>query len=563
MSSPISIITTLNARCKDCYRCVRVCPVDAIGIFDNQAYIDEDKCIMCGTCVRECPQNAKVYRKDSEKVLDLLKNHKAVASIAPSFSAIYEGALGKRLPSALRQLGFDYVSETSEGAHKVTNEALKLGEYLGGIASACPVVVSYIEKYKPEHISNLMPLVSPMIAHGKILRERLGEDKKIVFIGPCIAKKKEAELSKNKGIIDAVLTFTELDEMFKDEGIDIRKCPESTFDNAEYIGHAKLFAIPGGMLKTAGRDVDIGSQIIHTSGPDNIKALFENTVLQLSNEVIEPLFCEEGCINGPGIVSDKNVFKRRSNLINYAAKHQEVEKIFTSDVSLFTEYQNEYLSPMAVTQQQILEIYEETGKGREEMRLDCGACGYISCEEQTKAVVRGTAQITMCMPYMRRLAESRTDEIIKNSPNGIVILDENLDIISINPAFEEFFSCNKTIIGKNISYLIDASGFEKLAFKGETKLESVISVYGKRFHQILYKMPKTVHFVGVFSDITRIQITQKELASVKEKTVKQAQELLNHQIEMSLEIAKFLGESTAKGEELVERLLNVYEQGSE
>lgn len=554
------IITTLEARCKDCYRCVRVCPVKAIGIKDNQAYIDDEKCILCGTCVRECPQNAKVYRKDSEKVLEMLDTYKTIASVAPSFSAVYGGALAKRLPSALRKLGFSYVSETSEGAQKVTAEALKLGDNLGGIASACPVVVNYIEKYKPEHLVNLMPLASPMIAHGKLLKERLGDKYKVVFIGPCIAKKAEAEYEKYQGVIDAVLTFSELDEMFLEQNIVINKCPESNFDNADYIGHAKLFALPGGMLKTANRDIDIGSKVIHTSGPDNVKEIFANPVNELSPETIEPLFCLEGCINGPGIESDKNIFKRRADLLRYAASHSEVSKVIDSKVNVSTNYKNQLIYEAPVTEDQILAIYSQTGKSRAEMRLDCGACGYNTCLDQAKAVVRGLAQTTMCMPHMRRLAESRTDKIITNSPNGIVILDENLEILAINPSFKEYFSCNDSIIGRHISYLVDADGYERLLTSDENKIESVINVYGKKFHQLLYKLPTETQFVGTYIDITSIQLTQKKLANVQQQTVKQAQELLEHQIEMSLEIAKFLGESTAKGEELVERLLKVYEQ---
>ncbi|MFP4457668.1 MAG: [Fe-Fe] hydrogenase large subunit C-terminal domain-containing protein [Clostridia bacterium] len=561
MTKKEATITTLNARCKDCYRCVRVCSVNAIGIENNQAYIDNDKCVLCGTCVRECPQSAKVYRKDGEKVLELIKNNKTAVSLAPSFSAIYGGGLSKRLPSALRKLGFNYVCETSEGAQKVTEKALNLGENLGGISSACPVVVSYIQKYKPQHLTNLMPLVSPMIAHGKILKDRLGNDVKVVFIGPCIAKKAEAELESTVGAIDAVITFSELDELLEENGIVIKDCPISNFDNDQYIGHAKLFALPGGMLKTAQRNVDIGSKVIHTSGSENIKEIFANSVKELSPETIEPLFCKQGCINGPGVISEKNIFKRRADLIRYASSHKEVaKKSSLEEINLETKFTDELIEEKTVSDDQIQDIFRETGKSRKEMRLDCGACGYDSCLEQAKAVVRGLAQKSMCMPYMRRLAESRTDQIIKNSPNGIVIVDGNLEILSINPAFMEFFTCNEFIIGKHISYLIESDSYEKLIVGKENKLESVINLYGKRFHQILYKLPKDSNCVGVYSDITSIQLTKKKLVNVREQTIQQAQELLDHQVEMSLQIAKFLGESTAKGEEIVERLLKVYEQ---
>jgi len=555
-----AIITTLNARCKDCYKCVRVCPVNAIGIENNQAYIDQDKCITCGTCVRECPQEAKVYRKDGEKVLRLIDNYIVVASIAPSFSAIY-GKNSKRIPAALRKLGFKYVCETSEGALKVTQEAIKINNSLCGISSACPVVVNYIEKYKPEHINNLIPLLSPMIAHGKLLKQRFfGKNVKVVFIGPCIAKKEEADKHVDLDAIDAVITFEELDQLLIEQEIEVKNCPVSDFDNESYIGSAKLFALPGGMLKTAEKNVDIGSRVIHTSGSENIKEIFDNSVKELTTETIEPLFCKEGCINGPGIKSDKNIFKRRADLIRYAKSHKDEVEINDVSINIETSFENKLINIKNVSQIEIEKVYKATGKTNPDLQLDCGACGYSSCLEQAKAVVRGLAQESMCMPYMRRLAETRTDEILKNSPNGIVILNTDLEIISINPSFMEFFTCNESIIGRNISYIVDSEPFEKLLTNQTKKVEMLINSYGKKFHQIAYKLPNDSNLVGVYSDITSIQLTQNKLENVKNRTIEQAKELLDHQIEMSLEIAKFLGESTAKSEEIVERLLNVYEK---
>jgi iron only hydrogenase large subunit-like protein len=555
-----AIITTLNARCKDCYKCVRVCPVNAIGIENNQAYIDQDKCITCGTCVRECPQEAKAYRRDGEKVLRLIDNYIVVASIAPSFSAIY-GKNSKRIPAALRKLGFKYVCETSEGALKVTQEAIKINNSLCGISSACPVVVNYIEKYKPEHINNLIPLLSPMIAHGKLLKQRFfDKNVKVVFIGPCIAKKEEADKHVDLDAIDAVITFEELDQLLIEQEIEVKNCPVSDFDNESYIGSAKLFALPGGMLKTAEKNVDIGSRVIHTSGSENIKEIFDNSVKELTTETIEPLFCKEGCINGPGIKSDKNIFKRRADLIRYATSHKDEVEINDLSINIDTSFENKLINIKNVSQAEIEKVYKATGKANPDLQLDCGACGYSSCLEQAKAVVRGLAQESMCMPYMRRLAETRTDEILKNSPNGIVILNTDLEIISINPSFMEFFTCNESIIGRNISYIVDSEPFEKLLTNQTKKVEMLINSYGKKFHQIAYKLPNDSNLVGVYSDITSIQLTQNKLENVKNRTIEQAKELLDHQIEMSLEIAKFLGESTAKSEEIVERLLNVYEK---
>jgi len=183
------ILKTATAKCHDCYRCVRACPVKAIGIKDGQAYIDDDRCVLCGTCVRECPQKAKIFRNDVDKVKDLIKNHQVVASIAPSFAALFDGWKSMRIPSALRKLGFVKVEETSVGADMVsiaTNDYI-LKNNDGTICSACPASVLYVEKHKSEMVESLLPICSPMIAHAKSIKS-LDSDVKVVFIGPCILK---------------------------------------------------------------------------------------------------------------------------------------------------------------------------------------------------------------------------------------------------------------------------------------------------------------------------------------------------------------------------------------
>ena len=567
MKTTNSILKTLSAKCRDCYRCVRICPVKAIGIKDNQAYIDTERCIHCGTCVRECPQNAKVYRDDTEKVTSIIKNNTVVASIAPSFSSIYDRALAKRLPSALRKLGFAHVSETSEGATIITNKAIEIlsnPNNKAGICTACPVVINYVEKYKPEYIAQLLPVVSPMIAHGKLLKKRYGEHVKVVFIGPCIAKKYEAERPEFKGIIDAVITFTELDNMLKEHNIDLNNCPESGFDNAISLGHAKLFALPGGMLKTAGIDDDgIKNEVINTSGPNNVINLFDALNTNTDLNIVEPLFCEGGCINGPGLKSDKNIFQRRADLINYAnsKSRNPYYKDEKAQVNCLTEFNcGLNVNNDNITEQQIEEVYRLTDKANPEARLDCGACGYTSCREKAKAVIRGMAEIEMCMPYMRKLAELRTDKILERSPNGIVILDNELQIMLMNPAFCDYFSCGKALIGKKISYLLDAEEYEKVATKTLEKSETIVNRYGKKYQQIVYYIPTAKQYVGIYNDISGLKLTEAKLNSIKKQTVEQAQELLNHQIEMAMTMAKFLGENTAKGEALVERLMKIYEK---
>lgn len=560
MINTSEILKTSKARCRDCYRCVRACPVNAIGVNDNQAYIDPERCVLCGTCVRECPQKAKVYRDDVQKVKVLLGEGKTIATVAPSFAGVYGDTKSTRLPAALRKLGFYKVEETSIGADAVAKQSktkIDAGE-CGGVCSACPAVVSYIEKYMSEHTDLLTSVVSPMIAHAKIIKKQY-PNANVVFIGPCIAKKGEASQEKYDGIVDSVLTFDELNNWMETEDIDLSILPESTFDGVGVTRAAKLFALPGGMLETAGyTEEKLNSAYIHTSGADNVRMILDAALTSEEMEVIEPLMCAGGCIGGPGISSDLNIFERKAAIMRYAQKSDLVPAVVhnNTEVHLDTEFENDPIDDFEITEQEILNCYESTGKVSEEMRLDCRACGYANCRENAIAMIKGMAEPQMCLPYMRRLAEKRTDKIIESSPNGIVILDDNLCIMSMNSSFKEFFSCTNSLVGRQISYLTDDKDYAHIAKDKAKRRESVIKCYGKEFHQLSYYLSEEKQYVGIYVDISAVRMNEVKLQAMRDKTLNQVQKLLNHQVEMAQQMTKFLGENTAKSEALMEGLLD-------
>ena len=285
---------TNDAKCQDCYRCVRICPVKAIGIKDNQAFVDEARCILCGKCIEECPQEAKYYRNDIQTVKELIKNTEKVAvAVAPSFAALYPGWEAERLPSALRKLGFKYVVNTSEGAFYVANgtkEHIKGSAGKIHLCTSCPSFVSYIEKYEPKLANKLVPIVSPMISESMIIKDRYGYDTKVVFIGPCIAKKKEAERRENKGYIDVVLTYEELDKWLKSEEISLDRLEASDFDNLP-IGYSTLFPVSGGMFQTGGFDWDTFSQTqLAVTGLTEIKEAIKYSMENSETIVVEPWY---------------------------------------------------------------------------------------------------------------------------------------------------------------------------------------------------------------------------------------------------------------------------------
>ena len=566
---PKQTIYTITANCQDCYRCVRECPVKAIRISGGQARIEDNLCIKCGTCVRECPQHAKTVRSDLDEARLLFTENRVVAaSVAPSFAAMFTGTLVSRLPSALRRLGFQFVGETAEGAKYVAEKSF-MPPQTGSICTACPAVVNYVEKYQPDYTDALIPVVSPMVAHSRMIKEK-HPGCAVIFIGPCAAKKQEIQKPGNAGIVDVVLTFTELLEWFSSENIQLEDCSESGFDQIYEIGDARLFPIQGGMLKTAGIVSD-GTQadVLHISGAEDVIGLFSGHP-DLEGKLIEPLFCSGGCIGGPCFGSDespadgKNLFARRESIIRYAA--QSKKKGGIAPLPLIIRHNTEFIpdkqKQVKVSENQINKILEQTGKINPVHQLNCGACGYKSCLENAIAVARGMAEPEMCIPYMRRLAQQRTDQIIETTPNGIVILDSELYMIKMNPAFQKIFMCNNGILGRRISYLVNAEGFERLQSGSVDKYESVQTKYGIKYHEILYSLREEKQYVGIYSDISKIKFDTGQLDTVKAQTLMHAREFLDHQVRFAQEMAHYLGKSTAQSEEIAKRLISLYEEDS-
>lgn len=558
------IVFTNIADCKDCYRCIRNCPVKAIQMKNDQASVVFERCIDCGMCIRECPQGAKTFRRDLGKVKRALRSGAKVAvSLAPSFAGIFSNWERERIPSALRKLGFAYVAETAVGAYY---SAIKTSEIISDnpsrnyIATACPAVVNYVEKYAPELVNNLAGAASPMVTHAKLLKQKLGDDSLVVFVGPCIAKKAEAERPEYAGLIDAVLTFTELREYFEEEEVNLANFEESGFDETPFA-EARLYALAGGLTKTAAMGSDLLSyKIISVTGFDEVKPALEFAYETSQNVFVEPLFCSMGCINGPGVNSEKNVFERRADLLDYCqAKSFFPVTPAKIDIDLSVEYnKNAKVDIKTFSEDEILKVLDSTGKANPEDRLNCYACGYPDCRSKALAVLNGMAESEMCMPYMRRRAEAKTDTIIESSPNGIVILDEHFKILHMNLAFKKFFMCGESVAGKPISYLIDPEPFFKLANADEDLIEATVKHdnYGVVCHQMIYKLHKENQYVGIFINVTKSIANETQLDEIKKHTLTKAQELLNHQILMAQNIAKLLGESAARGEELVESLTN-------
>ena len=572
------VILVNKATCRDCYRCVRVCPVKAIKILDGQASVVGERCISCGTCVRECPQHAKKYRQDLDNVKQLLMSgNKVACSLAPAFAGFFADRLRRRIPSVLRLLGFSHVSETAVGAFYAAQATVKFWEKQGKeqplIISACPACVEYILHYQPQYTSYIVPVVSPMVAHAKYIRRKLGEETKVVFIGPCIAKKVEAETAEGTGFVDAVLTFEEFSQWLAEENIDIASCEESGFDDVPR-GAARYFPLEGGCIKTAGWSGDrLDDHIIAISGIRNVQHALESC---RPGQIIEPLFCPQGCICGPGIGDHDSPSSLRHKVIEFsksgsgrwrgeppnADKIEQESRLSVEDEQFIDTLARHYKSLVPfkrkeVTETQIREVFEKTGKVAPEDFLNCSSCGYHSCRELAVAVVEGLASPEMCVPFFRKTAEQRIDRVIETSPNGIVTLDEHLNITSMNPAFRQFFRCSNAVCGRPISYLMDPEPWERLLVEPDIKVEIVVNheSYNLICSEVLYSLPAEKQFVGIFMNITTLQKSETQLDQLRQQTVKQARELLEQQVRMAETIAMSLGENTARAESLLETLM--------
>jgi iron only hydrogenase large subunit-like protein len=405
------IVSTIFDKCKRCYSCIRECPAKAIKVINGQAAVLPERCIVCGHCVKVCSQNAKKIRSDANLIFEeLIPFYTVAAVVAPSFAASFPKDCGK-IPAALKKIGFNYVVETAFGADLISELYYK--EFQSDnkqtiISSSCPAVVNYIEKYQEALVPNLAKIVSPMVAIGRYLKANTKEELKVVFIGPCVAKKQEYTDPEVDGAIDAVLTFSELKKIFEKGNIDLGELNETEFD-PPHANMGKSYSLAGGLLKTANISGDIlEKEIIVVEGKRKVLEIIDEIAdNKINAKFVDILFCE-GCISGPAIDSDLNYYSKREKVIKYIEqKNNTVDKqIWKSDLynsrgldltrSFSGKNQRKSLPP----EERIKEILADTYKFSVKDELNCGACGYATCREYAIAIAKDLAEKEMCLPFL-------------------------------------------------------------------------------------------------------------------------------------------------------------------
>ncbi len=539
-------LTLKKSNCKNCYKCIRHCPVKSIRFSANQAHIIGNECILCGQCFVVCPQNAKEISSELEKTRVLIQSGAPVyVSLAPSFIANYEGVGIGAMEQALKQLGFAAVEETAIGATIVKNQYEKLlkDEHRDiVITSCCHSVNLLIQKYFPDELKYLADVVSPMQAHALDIKRRVPEAK-VVFVGPCVAKKDEAE--HYEGIVDAVLTFEELTEWLASEHIKLQADVDEN-DNSR----ARFFPTTGGILKTLSEQLPEYNYIAIDGIENCMAALRDIESGNVHNCFLEMSACVGSCVGGPVMEKyHRSPVRDYMAVANYAGTNDfDVTPLGEVDIHKQFEVIAHKL-PMP-SEGEIREIMHRMGKNKPSDELNCGSCGYNTCREKAIAIYQGKAEISMCLPFLEQKAEGFSDAIVKNTPNGLIVLNDNLEVQQINAAAMKIVNLRNDgdILGDQVVRILDPIHYMKVrdTHQSIVNQRDYLAEYGKYVEQtILYDQSGHL-IIGIMRDVTEEVAAQERKDRVNRQTIEITDKVVDKQMRIVQEIASLLGETAAE-----------------
>ena len=539
-------LTLKKSNCKNCYKCIRHCPVKAIRFSGNQAHIINNECILCGQCFVVCPQNAKQIVDETEKVKVFIQSGEpVVVSIAPSFIANYDGVGIGAMRKALKKMGFTDVEETAIGATIVKNEYERMIEEEDRdviISSCCHSVNLLIQKHFPACLGYLADVMSPMQAHCIDIKKRY-PGAKTVFVGPCVAKKDEADYYE--GIVDAVLTFEELSEWMKEERIEL----ENETDSDEN-SRARFFPTTGGVLKTMKENSRF--TYVAIDGVETCMAVLKDIEKgKIHNCFVEMSACTGSCVGGPVIEKyhhDSNI-KDYIEVASYAGdKDFVVTQPNPAELKKYMTYIEPKL-PMP-SETEINSALRQMGKFRSSDELNCGSCGYNTCREKAIAICQGKAEISMCLPFLKDKAESFSDTIVKNTPNGLIVLNENLEVQQINEAARKIMNIRSAsdVLGDQVIRILDPTVFMNVLTTGrEVRDQRVYLAEYKRYvEQTVVYDRDTRLLVGIMRDVTDEEYERERKENISRKTIEVADKVVDKQMRIVQEIASLLGETAAE-----------------
>lgn len=542
-----SCLTLKKSNCKNCYKCIRHCPVKSIRFSGNQAYIIEDECILCGQCFVVCPQNAKEIVDETEKVKVLLQSGAPVyVSLAPSFVANYQGVGIESMRRALQTLGFAGAEETAIGATMVKREyerILKEEKRDVLISSCCHTINLLIQKYHPAVLPYLADVASPMLAHCADIKRR-DPQAKTVFIGPCVAKKDEA--AQFAGVVDAVLTFEELTAWLEKENISLEMEKDQDMHS-----RARLFPTTGGILKTMDQDAP-GYTYMALDGLENCKAALKDIESgKIHHCFIEMSACAGSCIGGP-IMEKRHHMPVQDYLAVCGYAGSDDFQVRQPDAAhMHKSFDALIPTPPMPSELEIREIMrQKMGKLKPSDELNCGCCGYDSCREKAIAIYQGKAEVSMCLPFLKDKAESFSDSIVSNTPNGILVLNDQLEVQQINKAARKIMNIRAAsdVLGEPVVRIMDPTAFVQVQNTGRDirGQHTYLAEYKKYVEQTIIRDSEYHLLICLMRDITDEEAEKEKKEEISRKTIETADKVVDKQMRIVQEIASLLGETAAE-----------------
>lgn len=538
-------LTLKKANCKNCYKCIRHCPVKAIRFSGNQAYIIQDECIMCGQCFVVCPQDAKQIVSEVGKVRVMLQSGvPVVASLAPSFIANYAGSGIEEMREALKKLGFYDAEETALGATVVKREYDRMVAEENRdiiISSCCPSVNLLIRRYYPALLGYLAPVMSPMQAHCADIKRRI-PGAKTVFIGPCVAKKEEAQ---ECGEVDAVLTFDELTEWLSQENITVQPASE-----LKKGGRARLFPTAGGILRCMEKP-NAGYTYMAVDGAQNCLEVLEDLLHGgLHHCFIEMSVCTGSCVGGPVMEKFHRSPVRDYQAVDRVTGQQDFDLPQPSPAQLSQKRLPLIKERHLPSERELADILRQMGKKKPEDELNCGSCGYNTCREKAIAVYQGKAEISMCLPYLKERAESFTGNIVNNSPNGFILLNEKLEIQQINRAALQMMNLSSPsdVTGEPVVRVLDPGDFFTVLESGQSieKKRIYLSEYDRYAEETIIPDHEFHQIICILRDVTEEERVRRQKEELSRQTAEIADGVVAKQMRIVQEIASLLGETAAE-----------------
>jgi len=618
MNIPDQVIYINEDKCRNSYSCVRACPVNAIEVRPERRHpvIIADRCIGCGLCYLSCSPKAIEFMASRRQVKELLASgRKTAALIAPSIASEFDDITDyRKFVGMIRKLGFTYVHEVSFGVDLVAYAYKKLFEESSGkyyITSNCPAIVEMIEKYHPHLVPNLAPLVSPMVASAMVTRDLYGDDVANVFIGPCIDIKAEAELYKGKNLVEAVLTFIEIRQMFVENEIQEKTVKMAEFD-PPFGNWGALYPYPAGILQAAGikRDL-VSSHVITASGAEDVKEAindFDHHIDTIRHH-FNLFFCP-GCMLGPGMIRHDERFRRRSLVKQYAEKRVEAldKKQWQKNLDRWSSLDltrtfmpNDQRIPEP-SPEAVNEVMKIIGKERSSEEINCNACGYRSCREFATTVAKGLAVPEMCHTYNLRNKQeyietlrqtnkklSETKKALKESeeqamrekdaaqdasetmnsmlnklPNGVVIFDNELKILHSNERFLEIIGEDAKAIaeiipglrGADLKTLLPFNVYNIFSFvlrENESVISRDVQLEDRMFNVSIFPIRQNRIAGAVIRDLFSPEVQREEV-------ITRVSDVIDKNLEMVQKIGFLLGEGASDTEKMLNSIVESFRQ---